>query len=281
MNELVTEEKTSMLDPNFRHPLLAEMITVRRDSGALGQFGGGLKLVFRSAKMLAKTRELWKLAVIPAAINVTLFVVTAGFLLWNHEWFIPAEPTPEGIWMTLLYALWWVLRVLIFPLLILLSYFVSMLLAQVIASPFNDALSEKAETVLHGEPVSGPTGLGEMVKGGIRGGFQALVLALGKLMIALPLGLIPGVGPIFTATIASYFFAVDNTDYVFERRGYGLRDKLKTLWTDKAMSLGFGAGVWVIFAIPFLNFFCMPIAVVGGTTLALAYDEGDPGQAPS
>lgn len=275
MNQVVKEKAETALDPSFRHPLLAEMIQIHGSGSVMKRFGKGATLVFRSAKLLAKTRELWKLAIIPAAINIALFVLTTTFLLWNYEWFIPGEPTGDGIWATILFGLWWILKVLIFPLLLLMSYFISIVFAQVLASPFNDALSEKAETVLHGEPVAGPTGLREMVKGGLKGGFQAFVLALGKLMVALPLGFIPGIGPIISAVFTSYFFAVDNTDYAFERRRYGLRAKLKTLFADKAMTLGFGAGVWAIFAIPFLNFFCMPIAVMGGTALALTYHEED------
>lgn len=271
----LAEPNVSALDPNFRHELLADVIAAHASKSGLTRFGTGLKLTFRSAKLLLKTKELWGLAVVPAAINISLFLFFAITLLWNHAWFLPGEPTGEGFVTALLYAGWWILRVILIPLLIFLAYFLAMLLAQVIASPFNDALSEKVETVLHGQPIAGPTGLADMVKGGIKGGFQALILAVGKLVIALPLGFIPVVGPVFTATIAAYFFAVDNTDYAFERRRYGIRQKLRKLLDDKALTLGFGMSVWAVFAIPLLNFFCMPLAVIGGTTLALAYHEGE------
>ena len=268
------------LDPNFRHPLLADLIEVQRSGSSLSRFGVGLKVTFRSAKLLGKTRELWKLAVIPAAINFGTFLVLVGLLLWNYGVFLPSAPTGDTFVDSLLYGGWWLLRLVLVPLLIFLAYFAAMLLGQVFASPFNDALSEKVETVLHGSPVSGPTGLKEMVKGGLKGGLQAFVLALGKLMVALPLGFVPVIGPVLTGTIAAYFFSVDNTDYAFERRRYGLRQKLRTLLGDKPLTLGFGVGVWAIFAIPFLNFFCLPIAVTGGTALALAYDEGSENARP-
>jgi CysZ protein len=272
----LAEPASSELDPHYRHPLLADLLEVRQSGGTMSRFGAGLKVTFRSAKLLAKTPKLWSVAAVPAAINISLFLLFAGLLLWNHASFLPDAPTGEGFVASLLSAGWWVLRVVLIPLLLFLAYFAAMLLGQVFASPFNDLLSEKVETVLHGQPVASPTGLKAMVTGGIKGGFQAFVLAIGKLVVALPLGFVPVVGPLLTATIAAYFFSVDNTDYAFERRRYGLRLKLKTLLSDKPFTLGFGAGVWAIFAIPLLNFFCLPIAVTGGTAVALAYDEATP-----
>ena len=61
--------------------------------------------------------------------------------------------------------------------------------------------------------------------------------------------------------------------YAFERRRYSLRQKLRTIWKHRRMALGFGVGANVMLLVPLLNFLCMPIAVVGGTALAVALDD--------
>jgi CysZ protein len=57
------------------------------------------------------------------------------------------------------------------------------------------------------------------------------------------------------------------------RHGYPLREKLQLLRLHAPLTMGFGLSISLLLWIPGLNVLCVPIAVVGGTVLALALSD--------
>lgn len=264
-----TPMPTTTRDPHY----LVDRLLKLEQRGTASQFFGGLQTTFSSVKFMVKNPSLWPNIAIPAFINVAVFVATAAFLLWNADWFLLPEPTGSGIVYYLLIGLWWIYRILLYPLLIAVAYFLTLILAGIVASPFNDTLSERAEELMMGRVVPSESGWKALVMGGARGVATAAAVGIPRAIVVVLLGIIPGIGPILAALVGAFFIAVGYTDYALERRKYPVIKKLTTLWKHRRMALGFGVGANLLLLIPLINFLCMPIAVVGGTALAIAIDE--------
>lgn len=256
-----------------KHPLVQSLLALEHGSG-FSQFTGGFKAAWGAVKVLANNRELWKNVAIPAAINLLVFIATAALLVLNADWFMFDRPVAGPWYYYVLLVLWWVYRLILYPLLIVLAYFLSMMLASIFAGPFNDKLSEKAERVFMGvAPTPEAAGWKGLVVGGAKGVLMAAATTIPRVILVLGLGLIPGVGPILAAFVGGYFVAVEYCDYALERRGYGVHRKMRTIWKHRRMALGFGVGANLLLIIPILNFISMPIAVIGGTALAITIDR--------
>jgi CysZ protein len=106
-----------------------------------------------------------------------------------------------------------------------------------------------------------------------------LVLAL-YLLAMLPvvlLNLVPVVGSAAASAVgtvvSTFFLTLEYADFAMARRGYGLTDRLRLLRRHLPTTLGFGLGTALLLYVPVLNLLGMPVAVVGGTVVAVALDE--------
>jgi CysZ protein len=187
-----------------------------------------------------------------------------------------AAPSRDDWEHSLLFALYWVVRVLTFVLGIGLAMLVTVVLANLFAAPFNDALSEAVEELETGRKAP-PFSLPKL----LRDLGRSLGLELVKLCIYVavmaPLSvaswLLPGIGQALYLVFASLFtwlyFAIDYVDWPASRRGLGWRARLGLLRTRPFLMLGFGFAVSVCLFVPLLNLCFMPFAVAGGTRLFL------------
>lgn len=161
-----------------------------------------------------------------------------------------------------------------------LSLVLSILLANVFAAPFNDALSaavEERETGIPAPPFSLAALLGDLGRT-VRLELLKVVVyvgVLGPLLIAS--WLVPGPGTILYSAFATLFtvvyFALDYLDWPAARRGYGVRQRIGLLSVRPLTTLGFGVSVSICLFVPLLNLFLMPLAVAGGTRLFLDLSE--------
>jgi CysZ protein len=150
------------------------------------------------------------------------------------------------------------------------------LLSSVIAAPFNDALSEAVESIECGRAAP-RFSLRGALRDVVRGvALEALKLAgyagvmLGLFLVGL---LLPGVGTVLqsvvSAGLTALFLALDHVDWAASRAGLDARARLAFARRNLPTMLGFGAGVWVLLLLPFVNLLFMPAAVAGGTLLFL------------
>jgi len=241
------------------------------------QFTGGFTIVYRSVKFLLRHRDLWPKVAVPAAINIVLFFLTAGVLVSQTGGIVDSIwAQPDGI----LVFVWYVVFAIIAILMIVVAYLSMLLIGALVASPFNDMLSQETERILKGD-------VADEFEGGFRGQTNALIRSVVMSIVILViqafssitlglLGLIPGVGlvsgPIAIA-VSSYLLAVEYSDFPLERRKYDFGDKFKIVWKFRELTIGFGAGAAVMLWIPLLNFLCMPIAVIGRTAVGLSRDH--------
>ena len=266
------------------HPLLRSLRERMSTGRATGRFFAGLLLPLRIVGLLARHRRLWPWVLWPALITLVLFAVLLVATLWAGDALFGAVwPRPEERWML---ALWWVVRVLEILVGVLLAYLATMILGGVVASPFNDALSERVEAILLGtddvDKQDKP-----LLKDLLHSTASSAAVALMYLAVLAPLlllHLIPVAGSILygacAASLGAFFLALEYTDSLLNRRGRGLGDKIGLVWRYRSLTLGLGLGSSALLWIPLLNFLCVPLAVAAGTAVALTIDEADTARTP-
>ncbi len=237
------------------------------------QFTSGLSIPLRSARFLMQNRGLWPLAAIPAALSFIVFVGIAVILVFQSDSLLVHFWEKPGDWLVLF---WWAMRVLLVPLALLVTYFFTLMISAVVASPANDRLALRIEEIITDAARDVDGDFHAALTGAARGALQAAA-NLGILILMMTpivlLNVIPGIGSfiasVLGAFVASFFVALDYTDWTLERESYGWREKWRGIWSNRHMALGFGLGTSLLMWIPIVNFLSMPIAVVGGASLAL------------
>ena len=160
-----------------------------------------------------------------------------------------------------------------------LALFVS--IAGLIAGPFNEALSERIEALLTGQPMT-PFSLREFAHGALLAlghGIRRILAALISLVIVFALGLIPVLGMVAAALYGAWFTshaaAYDCYDAVLARRFLPYRSKLDFLAHHRLRTLGLGAAVTGMLLVPGLNLIALGLGAAGATVAAHALG-GDP-----
>ena len=90
------------------------------------------------------------------------------------------------------------------------------------------------------------------------------------MVFLLPINLLPGGSlpySVLTVLLTVFFLVVEYTGYVYYRKHMTFRDQRRFIFSQKFLMLGFGTGVMGVLAVPLLQFFCIPLGVVGATKL--------------
>ena len=265
------------------HPMIQHVLAHRSTTG-MSRFIAGAKLPLMSFRLLLGHRELWSSVFWPIVINLTLFAftlyffLTQGSALFSSAWAKPALL----VWYDWLLALLWYLSyALTLALAGVLAYVSSMVVGGVLASPFNDALSDKTERILLGERFS-PGPEEPFIKGMLKSALSSAITAslyIGVMGPLLLLNLIPGIGSVaytlIGGVVGGYFLALEYSDTLLARRDYSFKRKLELVYAERPFTIGFGVGTSLSLAIPLLNFFCLPLAVMGGTAVGLGLEQWD------
>lgn len=266
------------------HPLVSTLRQAKRGA-ALRALLRGLSLPFRSARILIAHRRLWALAIVPVLIHGAM-LIGAVVLVFTYAdaaatW-LWTPPVADSLWTGALLAAWYGLYTLVVVAGLVAGYAATLLISGVVVSPFNDALSERAETLLRGddlpEPMAGRPFWREALYS-LRATLLILLLYLALMAPVVLLNLLPGAGSVAAAVlgtgVGAFFLALEFTDTTLGRHGYRLRQKIRLLRAHPGLTAGFGVGTSLLLWIPVLNLLCVPIAVVGGTALALALLNGE------
>lgn len=231
----------------------------------------GFLATWRGFLFLLKHRRLLPLAIVPVLINTVLFGLFFYFSLrYFHVWLDRLLPqSDKWYWLVLIYFL----TLIVIVLLLLLIVFTFTVVANILASPFNDALSSRTEALVTGRPDEtfslpgllkelGRTVIEELKKLGF------YLLAVGAILILL---LVPVIGSVlYTAlmtVLTIFWLGLGFLDYAMARHQYRLGDKLRLGRTHLPAVMGYGLSIFLIVMVPVLNLALIPAAVVGGTLL--------------
>lgn len=244
----------------------------RRDSNFIVNFSRGFFTPFRSVQILRHHPRLLQYIVIPFLINLVVFsaAVYLGLDLFGST-VVKYIPQGEAWYWSVLYWFLWMIAVLLTAVLVFFSFTV---VGNLLASPFNDLLSERTEEVLSGKVSNEKFALGRFLSDA----WQTLLMEARKMwvfvavmVLILPLNLLPGIGnSIYTVLaigLTLFFLCFEYLGFVMVRKRQFFRAQKSYIFSRKFLMLGFSCGVMVILAIPFFQLLCIPLAVVGATRL--------------
>ncbi|MEW5724438.1 MAG: sulfate transporter CysZ, partial [Thermodesulfobacteriota bacterium] len=239
----------------------------------------GLLAHWRGLDFILRHPRLIPLILIPVAINILLFLLVfylalAHFGDWLNQWLTPAQ---AWYWAVLYYLL-----LLVFLAgLILAAVFTFTAAANILASPFNDALSERTELIVAGAQEK-PFSLRAIVKEAGRTVVEELKKILFFLVVFLILllfNLIPIAGQLVYGALMTLFtilwLGLNFLDYAFARHGFRFGAKIGFVRRNPGAVFGYGLGVFVWLLVPLLNLALIPVAVVGGTLLYLELSKDE------
>ncbi len=171
------------------------------------EFLGGMGAPFRALRLLSRVPRLRRLAMLPLLVNIVLFAIGVPLAVWGGVALMGSVFPSQGAFHDLLRLF---LQVTVAVAVVVASLFLFVIVGNVVAAPFNSALSEAIEGHLSGAPVAG--GLGAFT-GAVRG----VRTALGRLLLFLlfyppifAVQLIPVIGTILHPILAVLYgsFAV-------------------------------------------------------------------------
>ncbi len=140
----------------------------------------------------------------------------------------------------------------------------AVLIANILSSPIYDYVSMAVEKDLTGKATEIKLIASlKLMKEEVKKVFFIIFLTLGCLTI-------PGLN-VLSLFVAAFLAGWDVYDYPLARRGWSFRRRLKFIFQNSGGVLGLG--VWLL--IPGAQIVCMPLAVVGGTMLALEHLENE------
>jgi CysZ protein len=234
-------------------------------------FSKGFFYPFQAGTFIKKHPVLIKYIIVPFLIN---FVLLSLAVYWGLSFFnsIVIHYIPQGeawYWVILSYFLW-TLAILMTMVLVFFGFTVT---GAVIASPFNDILSEKTEEILTGITREEPFNFKIFIKDALQmvmDESKKIFIFVVLMLLLLPLNLIPGGTlpySILSVILTIFFLIVEYTGYVFTRKHLTFKDQRRFIFSQKFLMLGFGLGVMGVLAVPFLQFLCIPLGVVGATQL--------------
>jgi CysZ protein len=235
-------------------------------------FSRGFFAPFRSIRTLRNNPGLLPYIIIPFLINVTVFS-SAVYLGLDFFGTTVVEQLPQGdawYWAAL-YWLLWTLAVLVTAVLV---FFTFTVVGNLIASPFNDLLSERTEEVLSGQISDELFSIGRFLSDA----WQTVLMEAKKMsifvvamLLILPLNLVPGVGngiyTILAVSLTLFFLSFEYLGFVMVRKRKFFSEQKSYIFARKFLMLGFSCGVMALLMIPFFQMLCIPLAVIGITRL--------------
>lgn len=235
-------------------------------------FSRGFFTPFRSVRTLRKHPRLLQYIVIPLLINALVFTAAVYFGLDFFAGTVAAQlPQGDAWYWVALYWLLWLVAALLTAVLVFFSFTV---VGNLLASPFNELLSERTEEVLGGSSGEQPFAFGRF----LHEAWQAILMEGKKMwvfvavmLLILPLNLLPVIGNALYALLATgltlFFLCFEYLGFVMVRKGRFFSAQKQYILARKFLMLGYACGVMTLLAIPFLQLLCIPLAVIGATRL--------------
>ena len=235
-------------------------------------FCSGFFCPYNSFIFIKNNSGLYKYIIVPLVVNILVFSLVVYWGFAGFYGFVMSR-LPQGdawYWIIINYLL-----VVVAILVVLVMVFFSFAaIGSLIASPFNDILSEKTEQIVTGitvdEPFSWSGILGDARRAiGIE--LKKISIFLVGMLIILLMHLLPVIGvliyPILAIVWTMLFLVAEYTGYVFSRKKMDFKSQRQVILKYPALMAGFGVGLFCLLAVPFTQFLCIPLGVVGAVRL--------------
>lgn len=243
-------------------------------------FARGFSYPLRAVKFLGKRPGLLKYLAIPFAINLLVFSLSVYFGLDMFDHLLQNYAPSTQVWYgVILYYLAWTVALLLTTVLV---FFTFTVVGNLIASPFNELLSERCEAIRLGELPEQRFSLGRFwqeSKYALLVEIKKLAVFIICMLLLSAINLIPGLGSAIYALLAPlltlFFLVVEYLAFVLMRKRLSFVEQRRYVFRHPVLMTGFGCGVFCLLAIPFVQFFCIPLAVVGATLLWCDFPRED------
>ena len=249
-----------------------------------GAFLSGMAMPFRGAAFLFRHRGLKRYAALPLLVNAILYVIALMLVFWLlYRWRIAVVEwsfwAPLGGWLAA--AVNWLGRfakVVVGIMVFTAAFFTFTAVGMVLASPFNDLLSEKVEAAYAGS-ARDAAGIpwritAAALLASVADSCVTLCRQILYALLALPFLFIPVIGFIPLFLVGSYFSGFGFIDSAMSRNHlYGRYKNLMTAGNALRI-IGFGAAMQVLFLIPFAGLLLLPVGVTAGTLMYCDTDWG-------
>lgn len=247
-------------------------MVIQKRGNFVVNFSRGFFAPFRSVQLLRQNLTLLPYIVIPFLINVAVF---SGAVYLGLDFFgstvVAQLPQGEAWYWAILYWLLWSVAVLVTAVLV---FFTFTVVGNLIASPFNELLSERTEEALSGTSNDEPFSLQRFAQDAWRTLLmeaRKMWIFVAVMLVILPLNLIPGLGnslyTVLAVGLTLFFLSFEYLGFVMVRKRKFFREQKDYILSRKFLMLGFSCGVMCILAIPFFQLLCIPLAVIGVTRL--------------
>ncbi len=234
-------------------------------SQTLGQCLSGAGFALRGFRWLTKP-GLRRFIVVPLLVNLMVFGAAISYSLTAFSgWLESLLPQSLG-W------LWWVALPIMALVILVVVFFTFTLVANLLASPFNDRLAERVadkleHPIMESERSAGWAG--QVVKAAFNELGKWLYFAL-LALLALACWVFPPttiLAPLVWLMVGVWIFAFEYLDYPLGNAGLSFSGKHGWIKHHRWYALGFGATLTGMTMIPLVNFAVMPAAVCGATEL--------------
>lgn len=207
----------------------------------------------------------WPLAALPAFLAVLFWFLGLFLGLFLGPKVDPLV-IPRALPGLLRFPLTWLLWVG----LAIAGMVVGLALALLLAAPVLERLSRKVEQTVRGTVVDRSRGTKWEILQSVKGALFFLAAAL----VALPIPLVPVVGPFLAALWASQALALQQTEAPLTRRGFDFYERRQWHRRLRPESVGFGLAGIVVFLVPLAGFLLAPALSVAATLFVLEMEEG-------
>ncbi|WP_112469033.1 EI24 domain-containing protein [Streptomyces triticisoli] len=237
--------------------------------------GAGFGYLLKGQRWMARHRRSYGFGLLPGLITLVLYAAALIVLaLWGEDavgWATPFADDWPSPWLGLFRGL---LTAVLFALVLLLAVVTFTAVTLLIGQPFYESLSEQVDRDVSADGTAPESGLPLWRDLWISGRDSLRILVRAALwgVLLFGLGFLPFVGqtavPVIGFLVTGFFLTEELAAVALQRRGVGLRARLKLLRSRKLLVWGFGTPLGLAFLVPFVAVFLMPGAVAGATLLA-------------
>jgi len=245
---------------------------VKLITSTAGRFVTGFRTPFASFGFAVRNPRLLRYIVIPFLINLLVFTFVAWLGLDFFADTVASRLPQEDAWywVTLYYFLW----VIAFAFTAVAVFFTFTVVGNLIASPFNELLSERTEELITATSSEENFSLVAFSRDAVKSlldEVKKLAVFVAIMLVILLFNLIPGFGSVIYAVLATsvtlYFLSVEYLSFTMTRKRLGFREQRQFIAHRKRLMLGFSCGVLLLLAIPLMQLLCIPMAVIGATRI--------------
>ena len=246
-------------------------------AGAAAGLAFGFMLPFRALGLLLRSPRVWPVAVMPLVMNLFFYAAAIGvavFFLWNLSWDVPEWHFWKGFGLWMSEAINWAMPIIkwliVAPLLLGVTFFSFTAVGMVVASPFNDMLSERIERLLCVEQdrpaVPMRTNL-QLMGMSTLDSLRIVVMQGVGMCLVFPLIFVPMIGWIPMFLVVSYFSGLGFFDTAMARNNLRHRHKVPMLKQTRWAYWGMGMCMELLFLVPFVGLILLPVGVTAGALL--------------